>query len=147
AGDFTQWTAAAIVPLGHGAGTMHRGGDQLIRELRVAADRQRLYLRIDGPDLVERLRRGELSLAILADGPDRLVVPLPMSSGSAGDSEGAHSVAEEIVTAAVPFAALQAQAGDRLRLSILVLDGSGHVVEQQPEPAFEIAAPTRHHDA
>jgi hypothetical protein len=52
------------------------------------------------------------------------------------------------VVIAAAFAALGAQAGDRLSLSIVLTDGDGQVVEQQPghEP-LELVVPDRHHDA
>ncbi len=118
--DFTQWAGAVEVPLGGGAGTMHRVTEYLVRQIRVAADRTHLSMRLDGADLVRRLRASAVGLAVLQDQPQaqRLAVR--------------HWRAEDVVTVALPFELLGARPGDRLSFWILLTDAAGHVLEQHP---------------
>jgi hypothetical protein len=133
--DYTEWAAAVDVPLGGGGGTMHRVAGQLVRSLKVAADREALYLRIDGPELVRRLAEDDVRLAVLLDQPRALKVS-PVW------------VTADVVTGRVPFEHLGTRAGDRLSLSVLVTDAAGHVFEQHPaDGPFEIQVPTADHDA
>jgi alpha-amylase/alpha-mannosidase (GH57 family) len=144
--DFTQWAGAVNVPLGGGGGTMHRRSEPLVRALLVAADRRHLYLRLDGPDLAPGVKAGRLRLALLQEHPltQRIVFRAPLS----GDAAGPRWRADEVVTAAVPFADLGASPGEVVRVSILVTDESGHVVEQHPSAqALMVAVPHWGHDA
>ncbi|HUE90405.1 MAG TPA: glycoside hydrolase family 57 protein [Vicinamibacterales bacterium] len=144
--DFTQWGGAVEVSLPGDRGTMHRVTDQLVRGLRVAADRQYLYLRLDGPTLVQRLSAGDAALAVLQHQPQARRVDL--HGPRDGYDGGPRWHADEVVTAALPFAAVDAAPGDSLGLSILVLDAAGHVIEQHPsgEPLV-VSVPTDSHDA
>jgi alpha-amylase/alpha-mannosidase (GH57 family) len=150
--DFTQWASAVEVPLGGGGGTMHRVAGQLVRALRVTADRQALYLRIDGGEFLRRVLAREVGVALLQDRPvsTRLEV--------AGNSHGPESsrpnaarpvwAADDVMTIGVPFAMLQAQPGDRVSLSLLVTDAGRHVIEQHPaNHPFEVEVPGPQHDA
>ena len=133
--DFTQWASATDVPLGGGGGTMHRVAGQLVRGLKVAADRGAIYLRVDGSELVRRLRAGEVKLAVLQNRPEsRKLQPA--------------WIVNEVATAAITFVSLNARAGDRVSLSVLVTDAAEHVIEQHPtnEP-FELDVPHPDHNA
>jgi alpha-amylase/alpha-mannosidase (GH57 family) len=133
--DFTQWMTAVDVPLGGGGGTMHRVAGHLVRALKVAVDLEALYVRVDGADLVRRMTAGEIGLALLQDRPHALKVQ-PVW------------VTEDVATAAIPFARLGAHRGERVRLSLLVLDSAGHVIEQHPaNQPFELNVPDAQHDA
>jgi alpha-amylase/alpha-mannosidase (GH57 family) len=133
--DYTQWASAEVVPLGAGGGTMHRVAGQLVRGLRVAADRDHLYLRVDGLEVVRRWQAGTLGLVVLQDQPHaRRFQP--------------SWVVNEVATAMIPFAALNVAPGERTRLSLLVTDVAGHVVEQHPaDQPFEIEVPDATHEA
>jgi alpha-amylase/alpha-mannosidase (GH57 family) len=141
-GDFLGWAAATDVALGEGGGTMHRAAGLLVQRLVIAASRQTLYLRLDGAELARRVSAGQVALTTLVDHPHH--VRLSITDGAparVGPGPGA-------VTVAVPFAALQAQAADRLSVSVLITDPSGHVLEQHPgQQPLELMVPTRHHDA
>jgi alpha-amylase/alpha-mannosidase (GH57 family) len=133
--DYSQWMHAASVPLGGGGGTMHRVAGQLVRALRVAADQESLYIRVDGPELVRRVSSGELRLAILEDRPTRRRVQ-PVW------------VVDDIGTARVPFSDLAARPGDRVSLSLVVTDDRGQVIEQHPARyPIELTRPLVAHDA
>ena len=142
--DFTQWAAAVPVPLGSG-GTMHRVAGQLVQALRVSADRQCLYLRLDGADLARRLGSGELRLVVLQDEPQvrRLEVLGPDEEGT-----GPRWAADEVTTVGVPFAALGAGPGDGVSVSVLITEAGGAVLEQQPagQPVM-LQVPTVSHEA
>jgi alpha-amylase/alpha-mannosidase (GH57 family) len=143
--DFTQWAGAVDIPL-NGGGTMHRVTERLVRELRVAADKGHLYFRLDGgAELVRRLNTGELQLALLQDQPQPQ--RLAMHRSAEGYDPGPRWRAVEVVTAAVPFAALGARPGDSLRASILITDRAGQVLEQHPDEAMTLVVPTAWHDA
>ena len=145
-GEFADWTSAVSVPLGAGGGTMHRVGGQLLRDLRVAVDRQALFMRLAGDDLVRRFRQGEVRLALLQDRPHGL--RLQLVDGAPAPDAGVRLALSHMVAVKVPFAALRVQGGDRVSLSVLVTDARGHVIEQHPgAKPFELVAPTRHHDA
>ena len=143
AGDFAAWALAAEVPLGDACGTMHRVARSLVESFRVLADRQTLYLRLEGRGLVARAGAGDTAFALLIDRPHRARVPALVSEGDVRvrvDPRG--------VTISAPFAALNAQAGDRLSLSVLLHGVDGHVLEQHPgQEPFELEVPTRHYDA
>jgi alpha-amylase/alpha-mannosidase (GH57 family) len=132
--DFTQWASAADVPLGGGGGTMHRVAGQLVRGVRVAADLDSLYFRVDGPELIRRLNTGDLRLAILQDRPRTAKL------------EPAWVVADSAM-AAIPFERFGAGGGERVSLTLLITDASGQVLEQHPTRPFEIELPTAEHDA
>ncbi len=157
----SEWVGALVVPLGRGGVTMHRVAGQLVRELRVAVDRQTLFLRLDGPDVVRPLTTGEFSLALQMDRPRRQ--RLDIEPRKHGNTEAPHggktessdsgpyipcfcaSVAGQVVEVAVPFVAVGGQAGDRLEFSVLIADAAGRVVERQPaHHPLEIDVPSRH---
>jgi hypothetical protein len=144
--DFTQWAGAVEVPLNVVGGTMHRTANQLVRGLRVAADQRHLYFRFDGAELVRRFLATDLEIVVLQHQPraQRLELRGPRD----GDDEGPRWRAEEVVTAAVPFRALGARAGEVVSATILVTDQAGHVLEQYPaaEPLI-VFVPTAGHDA
>jgi hypothetical protein len=126
---------------------MHRVSDQLVRGFRVAADQRHLYFRFDGLDLVRRLLAADIRIVVLQHQPraDRLELH---GSSRGGYDPGPRWRAVEVVTAAVPFTALGARAGDAVSLSILLTDQAGHVIEQHPagEPLI-VFVPTPGHDA
>jgi hypothetical protein len=142
--DFTQWAAAVDVPLGSG-GTMHRVAGQLVQALRVCADRQNLYLRLDGSDLIRRLGSAELGLAVLQDQPQvhRLQILGPLDGVT-----GPRWAADEVVTVGVPFVTLEARPGVALSVSVLITEAGGRVLEQHPagQPLM-LQVPTVSHDA
>ena len=143
--DFTQWAGAANVPLDGGGGTMHRVADQLVRGLRIAADRRYLYFRLDGRELVQRLLSEDIQLALLQDQPQARCLELHAHRG--GYDAGPRWHADEVVTAAVPFAALGVRPGEPVKASVLVRDQAGHVLEQHPagQPLI-VLVPTASHD-
>jgi alpha-amylase/alpha-mannosidase (GH57 family) len=129
--DFTQWAGAVQVPLGAGGGTMHRVTEPLVEGLRVAADRDALYLRLDGPELVRRLRESAVRLRVLPDRPQ------------AHRLEIRDWAANEVVTMALPFAALGGINGGVLGLWLVVTDAAGQVLEQHPAAQpLVVVAPT-----
>jgi alpha-amylase/alpha-mannosidase (GH57 family) len=132
--DFSQWMSATDVRLGGGGGTMHRVTGPLVHSLRVAADAQHVFLRVEGADLVRRLRDGDLRLAVLQDRPRPLWIQ-PVW------------VVDDIATARVEFTAFAARPGDRVGLALLVTDLHGHVIEQQPATPAELVLPTELHRA
>jgi hypothetical protein len=133
--DYTQWASAALVPLGVGGGTMHRVAAPLVRALRVAADRDHLFLRVDGAELVRRWHAGDVRLVVLQDRPRPVKIQPAW-------------VAVDVLTAAIPFAALEVQPGERTSLSLLVTDAAGHVIEHHPSrQPFEVDVPGAAHDA
>jgi hypothetical protein len=141
---FGEWQGSVVVPLGIGGGTMHRVAGRLVRELRLAANRREMFLRLDGVELAAGLDAGTLHLVVATDRPRRQRVTL-----SAGVSDGARwATGAQVVEAAVPFLTLGAQTGDRLSVSVLITDPEGHVVEQHPaDHPLEFDVPSRHLDA
>lgn len=134
--DFTQWAGAVEVPLGGGGGTMHRVAAHLVRGLQVAADREHLYIRLDGDDLVRRLRASDITVAVLQEQPQTQRLDLQRWS------------AAEVVTVALPFEALGAQPGSKVSLWILITDAEGHVLEQHPAGhPLVVVAPDAAHEA
>jgi alpha-amylase/alpha-mannosidase (GH57 family) len=123
---FAEWAGALAVPLGRGGGTMHRVASELVQSLWVGVGRSDLFVRIDGPSLVEGLQAGRLGLALLVAGasPRRIEVAPPNGS--------AHASFRTIVEAGVSREQLGAPPGDRVCVSILITDPSGQVVEQHP---------------
>jgi len=134
--DFTQWAGAVEVPLSGGGGTMHRVADHLVHGLWVAADREHLYFRLDGEDLVRRLRASEIAVAVLQEQP------------RVHRFDTRRWSAEEVVTIAVPFEALGAAPGDQVSLWIVVIDAQGHILEQHPagQPLL-VVVPDAAHEA
>ena len=133
--NFASWASAVQVPLGSGGGTMHRVSGYLIQAVRVAVDLDALHLRLEGPELVRRVVAGEATVAVLAHRPHALKVAPPVA-------------VVDIVTLSIPFTRLQVTAGERVGLSVLVIDAAGHVLEQHPPTQpFEIDVPTADHDA
>jgi hypothetical protein len=124
---------------------MQRVTARLVQALRVAADQQYLYLRLDGPELVRRLLAAEVELALLEDQPkaQRLV----FRPAQSGYDAGPRWRAEEVVTAAVPFAVLGGDPGDSIHASLLITDRAGHVLEQHPSQPLVVVAPTPWHYA
>ena len=140
---FAEWVGAVPVSLDSRGGTMHRLGGILVRGLRVAVDRTTVYFLVEGRDLVAGLVAGEFALAVLVGHP----IPWRLSLAPQR-TDGPRWVADRVVEVALPFAALGAQAGDRVSLSLLIINPDGLVVEQQPaHQPFELAIPTRHLDA
>lgn len=114
---------------------MHRVAGQLVQGLKIAADRDCLYLRAEGVGLVRQFTNGEVKLAVSEDRPHRLKVE-------------ADWVAQDILTGSIPFSRLQVGAGTRVSLSLLVTDPAGHVIERHPGAGpFEIEVPAAGHDA
>ena len=133
--DFTQWASAVEVPIGGGGGTMHRVAGQLLRGLKVAVDRQTIYLRIEGTDLVRRLNAGDVQLAVLAHAPHAIKLQPTWA-------------AVDVVDVSIPFGELRVNGGDKLSLSVLVTDAPGQVIEQHPAThPLELHVPTADHDA
>jgi alpha-amylase/alpha-mannosidase (GH57 family) len=133
---YRDWIGAAALPEVEAAGAMQRVTRTMIQGIQVQADRQHLYLRLEGPEFLDRLKLGNFELAVLVDRPlPRRVPLLPRSL----DSD--HHAA----IATVAFADLGGQAGDVLGASVLVVDSRGHVLEQHPAagPA-EVRIPSRH---
>jgi alpha-amylase/alpha-mannosidase (GH57 family) len=146
--DFTRWAGAVDVPLTAGAGTMHRVTDSLVERFLVAADRQYLYFRLDGRDLARRLAAGHVRLALLQDHPTTQRLAFPHAHAGSGYEAGPRWRADEVVTVAVPFDALGSRPGDSIRISILVTDPAGQVIEQHPaNRALTLTAPGAWHDA
>jgi alpha-amylase/alpha-mannosidase (GH57 family) len=133
--DFVSWAAAVEVPLGADGGTMHRVTGHLVRRLEVAADREHLFLRAEGSELVRRFQAGEVRLGVYQDKPmPKRVEP--------------EWVAGQVLTGRVAFAALELAPGHRASLSILVTDAEGRVLEQHPAGRpFEVSVPSADHDA
>jgi alpha-amylase/alpha-mannosidase (GH57 family) len=139
-GSFGAWAGA--VALAAGGGVMQRSS-ALVERLLVAADRNSLFFRLEGPGLRSGTVDGRLGLALLADGggdPLRLTV-------APGPGDGARWTAADSVHVVVPLTALDRQAGDTVRLTLLVLDANGRMVEQHPDGALELEIPSRHLNA
>jgi hypothetical protein len=141
---FGEWAGSVVVPLGFGGGTMHRVAGRLLRELRLAANRRAMFLRLDGAELASGLDAGVLQLVIVTARPRRERVTV-----SSGVGDGARWVAgAQVVEVVVPFAIVGAQTGDRLTVSVLITDPAGHVVEQHPaDHPLDFDVPTRHFEA
>ena len=122
---FAEWAGALPVALGRGGGTMHRVASELVQAVWIGVGRTDLFIRIDGPSLVEGLTAGRLRLAVLLAGASPHRVDLAPANGSS------RAGFRSIVEACLPLDHLAAP-GDRLGLSILVTDPSGQVVEQHP---------------
>jgi alpha-amylase/alpha-mannosidase (GH57 family) len=120
------WLGSAVLDEQRGA--MHQAEARLAGRLRVILDARELYLRLDGAPLVAMLKAGESGLAVLVGDPERRRVSLQKDG-----TDGPRFTAVDVVTAAVPFADLSAQPGDRLCVAILVTNASDHIVEQCPE--------------
>jgi alpha-amylase/alpha-mannosidase (GH57 family) len=116
---FAEWAGALPVPLGQGGGTMHRVASALVESMWVGIGRADLFLRIDGPALVEGLGAGRYRLAVLVAGATPRRIDIVPKVGP-------------IVEATLTLGQLGAGAGDRLGLSVLVTDAHGQVVEQHP---------------
>jgi alpha-amylase/alpha-mannosidase (GH57 family) len=130
-----DWLGSAEILQKRGA--MHQATPRLIGRLRVALDGSEVYFRLDGASLVRRLVAGELDLAVLVGDPHTQRVALLKDR-----PDGPRFTAVEAVTAAVPFAALGATAGERLCIAVLITDAAGHSVEQCPEgDLLEITVP------
>jgi alpha-amylase/alpha-mannosidase (GH57 family) len=139
---FGEWSGAASVALRGGGGTMHRVAGAMVRELRVGVGRTDLFIRVDAPEFLRRAAAEGLELVLLVDRPRRLRLTL---SGATVDASRVRSAAGSVIEAAIPFRVLGAQAGDRLRFSVLIADAAGQMVEQHPAlQPIEIDAPTRH---
>jgi alpha-amylase/alpha-mannosidase (GH57 family) len=139
---FAEWAGALPVPLGRGGGTMHRVASELVQAVWLGVGRTDLFIRIDGPSLVEALDSGRLGLAVLVAGrsPRRIEVAPTNGSARAGF--------RSIVEAGVTLDDLGIGPGDRVGLSILVTDPSGQVVEQHPSGhPIEIELPSADLDA
>jgi alpha-amylase/alpha-mannosidase (GH57 family) len=123
---FAEWAGALPVPLGRGGGTMHRVASELVQSVWIGVGRTRLFIRIDGPSLVEALTAGRLGLAVLISGTSPRRIDVAPTNGFA--VAGFRSIIE----AGLALDHLGAKPGDRVGLSILVTDPSGQVVEQHP---------------
>jgi hypothetical protein len=110
---------------------MQRASEQLVEGLRVAADRESLFLRLEGLELVRQLRGSAVKLAVLPDRPHATRVELDRWA------------AEDVVTVRVPFADLGGGPGEPVSLWIQVTDPAGQLIEQHPaaQPVV-IAVPT-----
>jgi hypothetical protein len=108
----------------------------LVQGLRVACDRTAVYLRVDGRELARRTAANELRLVLInrSDLPSRLELADPIRWAAA-----------DVLEVAIPIALLGAQAGDRVRLSVLVVDAAGQTLERQPsQHPLDFVLPTRH---
>jgi alpha-amylase/alpha-mannosidase (GH57 family) len=135
-----EWQDAVDVRSGTPAGAMQRISEDLVRELRMACDRSTLYLRLDGTELVRRLGTGEVQALLVLESAEparRMELTPPIRWAVA-----------EVVEIAVPISVLGVQAGDRLRLSILIVDSGGRTLERHPADApLDVQFPDRHADA
>ena len=130
------WIGAADLPIGAPASTMQKVTESLLDRIQLQADRQAMYIRLEGRRLPARLANGELRMALLVDRPSPRRLPLEAALVSHHD---------EAAMATVRFADLGTHAGDLIGISVLVLDLTGHVVEQHPAGApAEVRVPTRH---
>jgi alpha-amylase/alpha-mannosidase (GH57 family) len=139
---FAEWAGAVPVALGTGGSTMHRVSSELVRELRIGLGPDEVFLRIDGETLAEGLLSRRLGLALLlgAEVPRRLEL-WPRANGT-------RTAIGRIVEAAVPLEHLGVALGTRARLSVLVTDAEGHVIEQHPSGSpIELDVPTVDLDA
>ena len=141
-GHVGEWLDAVTIPLHVAGGTMHRVSAQLVKALRVGADRSTLFLRLDGPEVVAALlgQTARLELLVERPRPLRLVV-------YPADRPTIASRADRVVELAIPFAELGLQVGDRLQFSLLVAEPTGQVAEQQPAWPITLERPSRHLDA
>jgi alpha-amylase/alpha-mannosidase (GH57 family) len=140
--SFAEWAGGVPVPLGVGGGTMHRVSSELVREIRIGLGREEVLVRIDGPRLSEGLRSRRLGLAVLVDSgtPRRLELWPP--------ANGARVGVGSIVEVGLRLEELGSAPGSHLRLSVLVTNGDGHVVEQHPSGTpVEIEIPVSDLDA
>jgi alpha-amylase/alpha-mannosidase (GH57 family) len=136
---FAEWRGAVPVPIGAAAGAMHRVSAPLAETFHLAADRSALFFRLGGDQLVRRLLLGDVGLAVLLERPRQArVVIVP------GGVAGARWVARECVEVAVPYLDLGVQAGDDLRLTVVLTSSGGAILEQYPAHPLEVQVPTRH---
>ena len=107
---YGEWADAVDVRSRDAAGAMHQVANDLVRSLHLAADRMTVYLRLDGAELVRRLKAGAHSAGLMVElpGPPRRLELTPPITWAVQD----------IVEIAVPIAVLGGQAGDRVRLSV-----------------------------
>jgi alpha-amylase/alpha-mannosidase (GH57 family) len=134
---YGEWADSVDVRSSEVAGAMQRVSDDLVRTLRVACDRTTVYLRLDGSELVRRLQADMVRLVLVVEQPEpvrRLELAEPMRWAIA-----------DMVELAVPIGVLGAQAGDRVRLSVLVVDSAGQTLERHPsQQPLDLDLPTRH---
>ena len=137
---FAEWVAAVPAALTAGGGTMHRTASDLVRDVTLGVSPTELFIRVTGARFAEGLQTGDFGLAILVGGtaPVRLdLVPRP---------NGHHGrvVIGAIVEVALSYTDLGVRPGERLSLTVLVTNATGHVVEQHPSgQAVELDVPTR----
>ena len=136
---FQEWAGAVKVAIGAG-GTMHRIAGPDAPALRVACNRETVFLRLDGLD-VGQVSSDVLVLAVLVERPRQGRIELVR-----GALSGPRWTADCVLEAAVPFEALGAGPGEFVSLSVLVTDAGGRRSDQHPahEPvSFILPAPTQ----
>ena len=137
---YGEWADAVDVRSRDAAGAMHQVANDLVRSLYLAADRMTVYLRLDGAELVRRLKAAQIRLVLMVElpGPPRRLELTPPITWAVQD----------IVEVAVPISVLGGQAGDRVRLSVLVVDSAGQTLERHPShQPVDLDLPTRHLNA
>jgi alpha-amylase/alpha-mannosidase (GH57 family) len=143
ADSFIEWAGSVEVPLGGAAGAMHRVAGQLVRQMRVACNRDTLFLQLTGPELVQRLAAADLKLSLLADRPRAIRVAVERDAPL-----GPRWSVDRVVEVAVPFAALGVEADNLVSFSVLLLDDGGQLIEQLPDDRpLELTAPGRDFDS
>jgi alpha-amylase/alpha-mannosidase (GH57 family) len=134
---YGEWAESVDVRLVGAAGAMQRVSDDLVRSIRVACDRTTVYLRLDGSDFIRKLQANLVRVLVIVDQPE------PVRRLELGDP--IRWAVGEIVELAVPIRVLGAQAGDRIRLSVLILDELGRTLERHPSHApLDLDLPGRH---
>jgi alpha-amylase/alpha-mannosidase (GH57 family) len=135
---FAEWAAAVPAALGAGGGAMHRTASDLVRDVALGVSSTELFIRIAGERFAAGLSTGDFGLAILVGGTAaRRLDLLPHTNGHRG-----RVAAAAIVEVALSFDDLGMRPGQRLSLTVLVTNATGHVVEQHPAgQAVEIEVP------
>jgi alpha-amylase/alpha-mannosidase (GH57 family) len=140
--SFAEWAGAVPVALGTGASTMHRVTSELVHDLLIGLGPADVFVRVDGEALVRGLLGRQLGLALL------LGAEVPRRFDLWPHANGTRTAVGRIVEAAVPLEHLGVAPGARARLSLLVTDAEGHVIEQHPSGSpIELDVPTVDLDA
>jgi len=140
--SFADWCGA--VSIESPAGSMQRSSGGAVERLRLAVDRNRLFLRLEGADLRAGVAAGRFAFDLLVDAVDK-ADPVRLEILPAPGDGPRWTIGGDAVHIAVPFVTLRRQAGDPLRATLLVLDAERRVVEQHPPSgAIDLQVPSRH---
>ena len=158
--SYFEWVGAGSIEGTSTAGAMHQVADRPpgIEVVEFGFDERNLYLRIDGTAAVRQMLAGGLALSVRFLRPAGLTVSLTERGGSilptvslasngpgmAVPSEtGVQAAVEEVAELAIPFAVLQASAGERVALFVILTSEEAEVDRQPRHQAIEIEVPSQ----